>query len=138
MSIILPDTVSSESQQFHRVPIFEQRVNYKYINLNQYLVSKETEIFRKKIIQILYFFFLFPRPGIQQVCRRNSDVSPLRYRYNTLQHSTSPVSVTVRITSNLVIRTPANDHNIFVWEVMPNVQQQLNNMMAVMSPTPAS
>ena len=34
--------------------------------------------------------------------------------------------------------TTANDHNIFLWEVMHNVQQQLNNMMAVMSPTPAS
>ena len=34
--------------------------------------------------------------------------------------------------------TTENDHNIFLWEVMPNVQQQLNNMMAVMSPTPAS
>ena len=32
----------------------------------------------------------------------------------------------------------ANDHNIFLWEVMHNVQQQLNNMMAVTSPTPAS
>ena len=34
--------------------------------------------------------------------------------------------------------TTGNDHSIFLWEVMPNVQQQLNNMMAVMSPTPAS
>ena len=34
--------------------------------------------------------------------------------------------------------TTANDHNIFLWEVMHTVQQQLNNMMAVMSPTPAS
>ena len=34
--------------------------------------------------------------------------------------------------------TTANYHNIFLWEVMHNVQQQLNNMMAVMSPTPAS
>ena len=33
--------------------------------------------------------------------------------------------------------TTANDH-IFLWEVMHNVQQQLNNMMSVMSPTPAS
>ena len=33
--------------------------------------------------------------------------------------------------------TTANDH-IFLWEVMHNVQQQLNNMMGVMSPTPAS
>ena len=32
---------------------------------------------------------------------------------------------------------PANDH-IFLWEVMHNVQQQLNNMMSVMSTTPAS
>ena len=30
----------------------------------------------------------------------------------------------------------ANDHNIFLWEVMHNVQQQSNNVMAVMSPTP--
>ena len=34
--------------------------------------------------------------------------------------------------------TTANDHNIFFWQVMHNVQQQLNNMMAVMSPTPDS
>ena len=34
--------------------------------------------------------------------------------------------------------TTANDHNIFLWEVMHNVQQQLNNMMSVMSITPAS
>ena len=34
--------------------------------------------------------------------------------------------------------TTENDHNTFLWEVMHNVQQQLNNMMAVMSPTPAS
>ena len=33
--------------------------------------------------------------------------------------------------------TTVNDH-IFLWEVMHNVQQQLNNMMSVMSPTPAS
>ena len=33
--------------------------------------------------------------------------------------------------------TTANDH-IFLWEVMHNVQQQLNSMMSVMSPTPAS
>ena len=33
--------------------------------------------------------------------------------------------------------TAANDH-IFLWEAMHNVQQQLNNTMAVMSPTPAS
>ena len=33
--------------------------------------------------------------------------------------------------------TTANDH-IFLWEVMHNVQHQLNNMMSVMSPTPAS
>ena len=31
--------------------------------------------------------------------------------------------------------TTANDHNIFLWEVMHNIQQQLKNMMAVMSPT---
>ena len=34
--------------------------------------------------------------------------------------------------------TTANDHNIFLWGVMHNVKQQLNNMMSVMSPTPAS
>ena len=34
--------------------------------------------------------------------------------------------------------TTANDHNIFLWDVMHNVQQQLNNMMAVMSPATAS
>ena len=34
-------------------------------------------------------------------------------------------------------RPTANDHNIFLWEVMHNVQQQLNNMMTVMSPAPA-
>ena len=34
--------------------------------------------------------------------------------------------------------TTANDHNIFLSEVMHNVQQQLNNMMAVMSPTQTS
>ena len=33
--------------------------------------------------------------------------------------------------------TTANDH-IFLWEVIQNVQQQLNNMISVMSPTPAS
>ena len=32
--------------------------------------------------------------------------------------------------------TTASDHNIFLWEVMHNVQQQLNNMMAVMSSQP--
>ena len=34
--------------------------------------------------------------------------------------------------------TTVNNHNIFLLEVMHNVQQQLNNMMAVMSPTSAS
>ena len=34
--------------------------------------------------------------------------------------------------------TAANDHTIFLWEVMHNVQQQLNDMMSVMSSTPAS
>ena len=34
--------------------------------------------------------------------------------------------------------TTANDHNIFLCDVMHNVQQQLNNMMAVMTPTQAS
>ena len=34
--------------------------------------------------------------------------------------------------------TTVNDHNISLWEVMHDVQQQLNNMMAVMSPPPAS
>ena len=34
--------------------------------------------------------------------------------------------------------TTANDLNIFLREVMHNVQQQLNNMMAVMNPAPAS
>ena len=29
-------------------------------------------------------------------------------------------------------------NNIFLWEVMHNVQQQLNNMVAVMSPAPGS
>ena len=33
--------------------------------------------------------------------------------------------------------TTANDH-IFLWEVMHNVQQQLNNMMSVKRPIPAS